>query len=204
MLHRKVEQLEKEREVCSSRLHHVRPSTSAFFGGRTRDLGILKRLLEKWGSAVVTQYGGVGKTALMAAFADRAEKEALVPGEVFWVTVGGGESDVVVSLVGFREKLTRRTMGEEERRNANLVVAELKQALRQKPGRWLLCLYNADNSEVSGVINEICEISIPQQDNGWVVVTSRQGQPRVCSRMKRDQELILEPLCEKDAMVALW
>ena len=201
---RRLKQLEKEREVCGGGLHHVRPSTSGFFAGRTRELGVLKSILEKWGSAVVTQYGGVGKTALMTAFADRAEKQELVPGGVFWVTADGGESDVVVSLVGLVEKLTRRRMGEEERRNPNLVIAELRQALLQRPGRWLLCLDNADNIKVSGILNEVCEIAVPQQDNGWVVVTSRQGQPRVCSQMKSDQELVLEPLCEDDAMVALW
>ncbi len=200
----KVKQLEKEREACGGGLHHVRPSTSAFFAGRTKELDILKCMLEKWGSAVVTQYGGVGKKALMAAFADRAEKEELVPEGVFWVKVDGGESDVVGSLAVLAEKLTRRSMGEEERRNANLVIAELKQALHQREGRWLLCLDNPDNSEVCGVLNEVCGIAGPQQDNGWIVVTSRQGQPRVCSRMKSDQELVLEPLCKEEAMVALW
>ncbi len=50
----------------------------------------------------------------------------------------------------------------------------------------------------------MCAIAVPEEDNGWVVVTSRQGQPRVCSRMKSDQELVLEPLYDEDGMVALW
>ncbi len=40
--------------------------------------------------------------------------------------------------------------------------------------------------------------------NGWVVVTSRQGQPHVWSEMTSDQKLVLKPLCVEDAMVALW
>ena len=62
----------KEQKNCSGWLHHVRPSVSAFFSGRTKELKTLKDKLEKWGSAVITHYGGVGKTELMTAFADRA------------------------------------------------------------------------------------------------------------------------------------
>ncbi len=205
VLSREAKQSGTEREICGDdELHHVRPPCSVFFAGRTKELGALKCMLEKWGSAVITQYGGVGKTALMIAFAGRAERDDLVPGGVFWVTVDGGERNVVGSLAELVEKLTRRRMGQDERQNPNLVIAKLKQALHQRSGRWLLCLDNADSSQVSSVMNEVCEIVGPQQANGWVVVTSRQGQPRVCSRMKSDQELVLEPLSEEDAMVALW
>ncbi len=69
---------------------------------------------------------------------------------------------------------------------------------------WLLCLGYADNSKIASVLNEVYGIARPQPDNGWVLVTSRQGQPRVCSRMTSDQELVLEPLCEEDARVESW
>ncbi len=204
VLDEKVKRLEEGCEIRSLAPHHVRPSLSAFFSGRSKELKSLKSILEKHGSAVITQYGGIGKTELMIAFADRAERDKQVPGGVFWVTVDGGVKDVLDSLAGLAEKLTRRRMSEDERRNANLVILSLKQGLSEKQGRWLLCLDNADDSEVSGILNEVCGIAKPSQGNGWIVVTSRQGQPHIWDRMKSEQKLALEPLCAEDAMVTLW
>ncbi len=194
----------KEKGIGSDGLHHMRPSVSAFFSGRKKELKTLKDILEKWGSAVVTQYGGAGKTELMIAFADRLERDGEVPGGVFWVTVDGGEKDVIGSLAGLAEKLTRRKMSEDERRNGTLVIASLEQGLSERQGRWLLCLDNADDSKVRGILNEVCGIAGPSGRNGWVVVTSRQGQPHVWDRMKSEQKLTLDPLCPEDAMVAVW
>ncbi len=200
----RVNYLEEELKICDGGLHHVRPSLSAFFSGRTSELSKLRDILEKRGSAVIAQYGGVGKTELMIAFADRAERDEMVPGGVFWVTVDGGDKNVIESLSRLAEKLTRRKMDEEERRNRNLVVAALKQGLGEREGRWLLCLDNADDSTVSGILNEVCGIAEGTRGNGWIVVTSRQGQPHIWSRMKRDQKLVLKPLRAEDAIVALW
>ncbi len=82
-------------------------------------------------------------------------------------------------------------MDEEEHQNQNLVVATLKQGLNETEGRWLSCMDNADNSKLSGILNDVCG-------------TSRQGQPHVWSSMRSEQKLVLEPLCARDAMVALW
>ncbi len=203
-VHEKVNQLQERREIRSDGPHHVRLSVSAFFSGRKKELKSLKEILEKRGSAVITQYGGVGKSELMTTFADRAERDRQVPGGVFWVTVDGGVRDVTVSLARLVEKLTLRQMSEEERQNANSVIASLKQGLAQKQGRWLLCLDNADDNKVSGILRDVCDLGEPMRQNGWVLVTSRQGQPRVWAGMKSDQKLILEPLCAEDAMVGLW
>ncbi len=203
-LDEKMAQLEGEREIRGDVPHHVRPSVSAFFSGRKNELKTLEDILAKWGSAVITQYGGVGKTELMIAFADRAEQCMQVPGGVFWVTVDGGEKDVISSLAGLAEKLMRRKMSEQDRRNANLVIAWLKHGLSSRPGRWLLCLDNADDDKVGRVLNEVCRIAGPSRGNGWVVVTSRQGKPYIWTGMKREQKLVLKPLCAEDATVALW
>ncbi len=140
----------------------------------------------------------------MIALADRAERDGVVPGGVFWVTIDGGEMDGIRSLARLAEKLTGRKMDEEERRNGNLVVAALKQGLDGREARWLLCLDNADDSKVCGVLNEVCGIAREMRGNGWVVVTSRQGQPHIWDEMISEQKLVLEPLCAKDAMVGLW
>ncbi len=200
----KMDQIEEKQELWADGLHHMRPSLSAFFSGRSRELDELRDILERWGSAVITQYGGLGKTELLIALADRAERDGVVPGGVFWVTVDGGERDVIESLAKLAEKLTQKKMDEDERRNGNLVVAAWKQGLDEREGRWLLCLDNADDKKVSGILNEVCVIPRVTRGNGWVVVTSRQGQPHIWSRMKKDQKLVLEPLSVEDAMVALW
>ncbi len=194
----------KEQEIGSDGLHHIRPSVSAFFSGRKKELKTLGDILKKWGSAVVTQYGGAGKTELMTAFADQLERDEQVTGGVFWVTVDGGEKDVIGSLARLAEKLNRKKMSEDERRNGTLVIASLEQGLGKRQGRWLLCLDNADDSKVRGILNEVCGLGGPSGRNGWVVVTSRQGQPHVWDRMKSEQKLTLKPLCAEDAMVALW
>ena len=199
-----VKQLKEEQGSWNDGLRHTRPSLSAFFSGRSRELGTLRKILEKRGSAVITQYGGVGKTELMIALADRAERDEVVPGGVFWVTVDGCERDAIRSLAELAEKLTRRRMREEERRNPNMVLTALKKGLDGRNGRWLLCLDNADDSKVSGILNEVCGMARATRGNGWIVVTSRQGQPHIWNRMKRDQKLVLGPLCAEDAMVALW
>ncbi len=200
----KVNQLEEEREMVDDGLHHVRPSLSAFFSGRARELDTLRDILEKWGSAVISQYGGVGKTELMIALADQVERDEAVTGSVFWVTVDGGERNVIESLAELAEKLTRRRMSEEECRNGNLVITLLKKGLNERGGRWLLCLDNADNSRVSGILNEVCGRAGESKGKGWVVVTSRQSQPHIWSEMTCEQRLVLETLCTEDAMVALW
>ncbi len=153
---------------------------------------------------VVTQYGGLGKTESMIALADRAEREEVVPGGVFWVMVDGGDRDVISSLARLAEKLACKKMREEERRNPNIVLAALKQGLDGIEGRWLLCLDNADDSEVNGILNEVCRIAGGTRGKGWIVVTSRQGQPHIWCEMMSEQRLALEPLCAEDAMVALW
>ncbi len=140
----------------------------------------------------------------MLALADRAERDEQEPREVFWVTVDGSEKDVIESLARLAEKLTWRKKDEEERRNSNFTVAVFKQGLDERGRRWLLSLYNADDSKVSGILNEVCGIAGETKQDRWIVVTLRQGQPYIWSEMTSEQKLVLKPLCAKDAMVALW
>ncbi len=75
----KVNLLEEEHEIWSEGPHHVRPSVSAFFSGRKKELKTLTEMLEKWGSSAKTQHGGIGNTELMVALADQAERDQQVP-----------------------------------------------------------------------------------------------------------------------------
>ncbi len=181
----------------------MRPALSQCFSGRSRELDRLQDILVKWGSAVITQNARVGKTQLMIALAERAERNEAVPGGVFWVTVRGGERKVIESLARLAEELERRELGREERRNPKLVVALLKKGLDERGGRSLLCLDNADDITDSGILKEVCGVAKPKRGNMWVVVTSRQGQPHKRSGMKSRQRLVLRPLNAEDSMVAL-
>ncbi len=177
-------ELKKDQGISCDRPHRVRPSLSPFFSGRTKEFNTLTEMLGKRGSALIIQYGGVGKTELMIAFADRVERDEQVLGEVFWVKIDGDEKDVLGSLARVAEKLTGEKMSDEERWNANLVIAALKQGLNEREGRWLLCLDNADDRNVSGILNDVCGLEMSSRGNGWVVVKSRQGQPQTWERME--------------------
>ena len=59
-------------------------------------------------SAVITQYGGAGKSELMVAFEARAELENKVPGGVYWVAVDREATNVLDSLARLVEKFTGR------------------------------------------------------------------------------------------------
>ncbi len=50
------------------------PRLSPFFVGRTEERGKLLCILERHGSAAITQYGGAGKTQLMVSF-DKCARE---------------------------------------------------------------------------------------------------------------------------------
>ncbi len=58
MVGEEVSQL-NEHEVLSDSLHH--PSVSAFFSGQKAELMTIKDILEKRGSVVTTQYGGMAR-----------------------------------------------------------------------------------------------------------------------------------------------
>ena len=79
----KITRLEKQSRNIYDEPHHVRPEISPFFVGRTKELEKLSEILRVRGSAVITQYGGAGKSELMIAFAARAKLENKVPGGVY-------------------------------------------------------------------------------------------------------------------------
>ena len=60
----------------------------------------------------------------------------------------------------------------EERRNARILVELLKVALAKKKKGWLLCLDNADNSDLGGILDTVSEIPVPERDNIWILGTS--------------------------------
>ena len=71
---------ERRNEIVASSILNClpdRPSVSPYFVGRNAELDRLKALLNECGSAAITGYGGLGKTQLMAAFADRVSNATM-------------------------------------------------------------------------------------------------------------------------------
>lgn len=98
-------------------------------------------------------------------------------------------------------------MTKEDRQDPNFVVAALKRFLASAKVKWLLCLENVDNATdpgVRAVLDMISSIGGPSKENGWVVVTSRQGRSTLWDRMKKQLRLKLGPLSKDEAMCLLW
>ena len=86
------------------------------------------------GSAAITQHGGVRKTELMIAFAERAKRKRQVPGGVFGVAVDGTVAEVIEAIARLHDNLTGKVTRKEERKNPNNIVEVSKQALSKRKG----------------------------------------------------------------------
>lgn len=95
----------------------VPPRKSAFFVGRDREARQVMEKPQTYGSVVITGYGGLGKSQLMAAFAERSDADGDVPGGVFWVVADGNTCQVVEALAIFVERLKSVRIPENERQD---------------------------------------------------------------------------------------
>ncbi len=68
----------------------------------------------------------------MIALADRAAREEVVPGGIFWVTVDGGDRDLIESLAGLAEKLRCRRTDKQERAKSELGSRGIETRTRDK------------------------------------------------------------------------
>ena len=149
----------------------------------------------------ITQYGGVGKTQLMAAFAEKAEKEGWVPGGSFWVAAHGTRSVFVESLAEFTESLTQSLLSDADRTDVVPVCTVLRRKLDAIDEPWLLCVDNADSAELNPVPAKLAEMS--RLAGGWVVVTSRQGGSTLWTGMTEEQKICLSLSEGIAALIAL-
>ena len=167
----------------------------------------MKELLLRYGSAAITGMGGIGKTALMTAFAKRVELDGDVPGGVHWVTADGNATQIIQSLANFIETLSQSKISDKDLRDPRIIVSMLRSELGKSDGRWLLCMDNADNAgqvEIEEILEEVSLIADPVRRNGWVMVTSRSGQDELWTSMKSYQNIVLEPLSMNESMSVLW
>lgn len=172
----KVHVLEFERN--SSLLLNIldtKPMPSAYFIGREKELQSLKTILEAYRSAAITGLGGIGKTQLMATFADRAERIGERKRRVFRITADGDASNVIESLASRAEYLHGQKLPKNDRSNPQIVVALLQTALARLDRPWLLCMDNVDGAGDPGV-NGVLDATVSLTGNGgWVLITSRTG-----------------------------
>lgn len=70
-----------------------------------------------------------------------------------------------------------------------------------------MCLDNvddADDPEVSGILDALSQLANPLEQNGWIVVTPRHGSSNLWSGLKKEQRIFFAPFSEEDAMCLLW
>lgn len=178
-----------------------------YFVGRDEELRNLKTALIEHGSAAITGHGGLGKSQLMTAFAERAENDGDVTGETFWVTADGEALQVVKAFATFVQILTGASISDTYRTEQEYVLPALRDALAKRRGHWLLCIDNVDgahDAEVQTILGDVCACAEPKTGNEWVVVTSRCVLPFLWSRMHENQNIVLGPLSLIDAMCVLW
>lgn len=84
-----VEKL-KSKESRRMRTLPARLTLNQYFSGRDTELEDVRERLEKFGCALITQYGGAGKTQLMVLMADVVEKNNLAPRVMFWISGNEG------------------------------------------------------------------------------------------------------------------
>lgn len=145
------------------------------------------------------QYGAVGKTQLVAAFAEKAEKERWIARKAYWIRMGGNESQAIDSVSEFTEVLSKRQFRKEDRAQLRAIVSRLRSELKSISGRWLLCLDNSDDQSVNHIVGELA--SIATSSGGWMLVTSRQGPDTLWDEMVEQQNLFLALLHVKQSMV---
>ncbi len=119
------------------------------------------RILERHGSAAITQYGGAGKTQLMVSFAECARQQRLVPGGIFWVIADGNKEKVLSSFVKFVQSLGQLALPEEDKSCTRAVVCSLRRALGKVEGRWVLCVDNADRADSAEILGEVAKLAGP-------------------------------------------
>lgn len=89
----------------------------------------MRNIVEVRASAAITWLGGLGKTQLMAAFAQGAERDENSPRIVYWITADGEASDVVKSLALLAEHLTGWEIPTKDRVKPEIVLAALRNPL---------------------------------------------------------------------------
>lgn len=80
------------------------PKVSPYFVSRENDLVTLKQVLEQYGSAAITGYGGMGKSQLMTVFVTEIKEKEEGPRRVFLITADVDWSAVVNALATFVEE----------------------------------------------------------------------------------------------------
>lgn len=183
---------------------YERSSVTPYFTGREEEMSTLENTLDKYNSAAIMQYGGIGKTQLMTAFAEKAEKKSWISGGSYWTQAHGDKNKLLSALVRFASSLTGIRLVGEEKRDFDLVISMLKRKLRSSKEKWFLCIDNADDPTTNSVIGSLCTLTRTGTSKGWVLVTSRQGCRTMRPGMVSPQKLLLNPLNVTQAMITLF
>lgn len=112
-----------------------RPKFAPHFVGRLTEFDDLEKILERYGSGAIMRLGGAGKTQLMIAFVDRADKEGLIPGESFWIPAHGSKKEFIAELADFTEALIGKKLRDEERIDERVLIPVVRKKLDSFVGK---------------------------------------------------------------------
>lgn len=97
---------------------------------------------------------GLGKTQVMASFAEAVANDGKSPRDDYWITA----CDVVVFFASLVDHLNGCRLLNDALVKSRSAVAALENALAKTNGFWLLCLENVDRGGepgVNGVLDDV-------------------------------------------------
>ncbi len=132
---------------------------------------MLLRILERHGSAAISQYGEAGKTQLMMSFAVCTRDQGLVSVGIFFLSLRKAARETFLSsFVVFVQTLVQFALPERERRCTRAVVCSLGQELQKSEVRWLLCVDSSDSADTAEILGDVAKLAEPEC--GCLVITS--------------------------------
>ena len=184
---------------------HVPYYPSIFFTGRIKELQAIRDAMSRGNRKTtarfgISQHGGSGKTQLMLRYAWEDRKS--YPGGIYLVE-GDNPERLQQSLIelanhlGVADKIKAKTTA----RNVGTII---NKALMDIQGPWLLCVDNADESDVLDLLSHTYFPPSREICHGHLVVTSRSGDSKHWADLGIASPLVLEMMPLSDAAICLF
>ena len=184
---------------------HVPYYPSIFFTGRINELQQIRSALTGGKSSTtarfgISQHGGSGKTQLMLRYA--WEDRQSYPGGIYLIESDSPER-LQQSILEFAEQLgvADKIKAKTTPRAVGTIISE---ALMDIQGPWLLCVDNADESDVLNLLSHVYFPPSRDISHGHLIVTSRSGDSKHWSELGIGEPLVLEMMPLSDAAICLF
>ena len=193
------------REQPEDEFWHVPYFPTIYFTGRDKEMATIRQLLSKplsqrGARCGISQHGGSGKTQLMLRYA--WENRATYPGGIYLIEADN-TNRLRQSLVDLAFALNVSSSCKPHappREIADVVFS----ALRDVTGEYLICVDNADDSEVMEMLGQVYLPPVRGLTGSNIIVTSRSADSRLWADLGIDSPMVLGMLPEADAAVCLY